>query len=122
VYQQQPAMAASVTVLLPPPKSREAAGILCFFLGYLGVHDFYLGKIAFGLIKLILFFTGIGTVIIGIWQLIDIFIIAFGNPTDNWERPLEGGCPVTKVLVFFSVFLTIGIIALVTVLLMSLFK
>ena len=67
------------------PKSRLATTLLAFFLGYLGVHRFYLGKIGTGIIMLL---TAGG---LGIWALIDfIFAVAGlmkdkeGNLIKNW--------------------------------------
>lgn len=61
------------------------AALLCFFLGWLGVHRFYVGKIGTGIL-MILTFGGLG-----IWTLIDfIFIVCSifkdknGNPIDLW--------------------------------------
>ena len=47
--------------------------LLSIFLGYLGIHRFYAGKIGTGILQLI---TGGG---FGIWALIDIIVIATGN-------------------------------------------
>lgn len=51
-------------------KSPVAAWLLWFFLGGVGGHRFYLGRIATGLIQL---FTLGG---IGIWTLIDLFLMS----------------------------------------------
>src|SRR4029077_7481510 len=40
-------------------KSRVAAIVLALFLGWLGIHKFYLGKVALGVIYLLFFWTGI---------------------------------------------------------------
>jgi TM2 domain-containing membrane protein YozV len=56
--------------------------ILCIFLGVFGVHRFYTGHIAIGLIQL---FTGGGC---GIWWLIDLIMIATGSYTDSDGLPL----------------------------------
>ena len=57
-------------------KSRLVALLLCIFLGWLGVHRFYLGKIGTGVIWL---FTG-GCFFVG--ALIDLIMIACGKATD----------------------------------------
>lgn len=56
------------------PKSRLVALLLCLFLGVLGVHRFYVGKIGTGIIMILLMFTGIGE----IWLLIDFILILLG--------------------------------------------
>jgi predicted RNA-binding Zn-ribbon protein involved in translation (DUF1610 family) len=63
-------------------KSKWVAFFLCLFLGYLGVHEFYLGKIGFGLVQLFtLNFFGFG------W-LVDIVLILFNNYRDKNGFPL----------------------------------
>ena len=51
--------------------------LLCFFLGSLGVHRFYVGKVGTGIVML-LTLGGLG-----IWTLIDFVIIATGNFKDK---------------------------------------
>ncbi|MBO6118204.1 MAG: TM2 domain-containing protein [Bacteroidales bacterium] len=51
--------------------------LLCFFTGALGIHRFYNGKIATGILMLI---TAGG---LGIWYVVDLIIIIFGKFTDK---------------------------------------
>jgi TM2 domain-containing membrane protein YozV len=57
-------------------RSRLAALLLCLFLGGLGVHRFYVGKIGTGIAMI---FTLGG---LGIWVLIDLIMIIVGGFTD----------------------------------------
>jgi TM2 domain-containing membrane protein YozV len=54
-------------------KSQLVALLLCFFLGVLGIHRFYLGYTGIGIIQLL---TGGG---FGIWLLIDFIRIIIGD-------------------------------------------
>ncbi|EKR73825.1 TM2 domain-containing protein [Leptospira noguchii] len=56
--------------------------LLCLFLGVLGVHRFYTGKIGTGILMLI---TGGGC---GIWTLIDLIMILLGNYKDSKGNPI----------------------------------
>lgn len=58
-------------------KSKAAALILCIFLGYFGVHYFYVGKTGTGLLYLFTFG------LFGIGWFIDIFRIACGSFKDK---------------------------------------
>lgn len=58
------------------PKSRLATLLLCLFLGGIGVHRFYVGKVGTGVAMI---FTLGG---LGIWVLVDFIMIIVGNFTD----------------------------------------
>ena len=58
-------------------RSFVAAILLCFFLGVLGVHRFYAGKIGTGILLLL---TGGG---LGVWWIVDFVLIAIGRFQDR---------------------------------------
>ena len=64
-------------------KSKIAALILAIFLGCLGIHRFYVGKVGTGLLYL---FTG---GLCGIGWLIDLIMTACGSFTDKAGLPLK---------------------------------
>ena len=84
-------------------KSRLAATLLAWFLGYFGAHRFYIGKTGTAIIMLILniigwstlWVYGIGFIFlipVWIWALIDFILIVSGNMKDkegklikNWQ-------------------------------------
>lgn len=64
-------------------KSKTIALLLCVFLGWLGIHRFYVGKVGTG----ILYFLTCGLFVIG-W-LIDIIVIASGAFKDQFDLPIR---------------------------------
>ncbi|MDR2797633.1 MAG: TM2 domain-containing protein [Treponema sp.] len=65
------------------PKNWLTALLLCLFLGVIGVHRFYVGKIGTGILQL-LTLGGFG-----IWVLIDLITICCGKFTDKNGYLLE---------------------------------
>ena len=61
-------------------KSRTVAAVLCFFLGIIGIHRFYVGKTGTG-IAMILTLGGLG-----VWALIDLIMILIGSFRDIQGR------------------------------------
>ena len=64
-------------------KSWIATLLLCFFLGCLGVHRFYAGKIGTGVLQLL---TWGG---FGIWVFIDFIMIIVGSFTDSEGKAIK---------------------------------
>ena len=64
-------------------KSKLVALLLCFFLGGLGVHRFYVGKIGTGIL-MILTLGGLG-----VWVIYDFIMIIIGKFTDSEGNVLE---------------------------------
>ena len=58
-------------------KSWVVALILCLFVGMLGAHRFYVGKIGTGVLQ-ILTFGGLG-----VWVLVDLIMIIVGKFNDK---------------------------------------
>lgn len=65
------------------PKNRLIDLLLCIFIGVLGAHKFYEGKIGLGVLYL---FTG---GIFGFGVLVSFFSILFGNPLDADGLPIK---------------------------------
>jgi TM2 domain-containing membrane protein YozV len=57
--------------------------LLCVFLGALGVHRFYVGKIGTGIVQL-LTFGGLG-----IWAMVDLIMVITGNFRDGDGLPIK---------------------------------
>ena len=68
---------------LNSPRNKIAALLLCFFLGYFGVHRFYVGKTMSGLVYLLT----LG--LFGIGWLYDLIVIATGSFRDAEGRYLR---------------------------------
>ena len=64
-------------------KSRLAVTLLSFFLGGIGIHRFYLGKIGTGIL-MILTLGGVG-----IWALIDFIMAVSGAMKDKNGLPIK---------------------------------
>lgn len=83
-------------------KSGLTTFILCLFLGNLGIHRFYVGKIGTGILMLIT----LGG--LGFWTLYDLLSLVCKTFTDKQDRPVEveksPNAPRNVVLVIFLLF------------------
>lgn len=61
------------------PKSWLVTLLLCLFLGIIGIHRFYVGKIGTGILMILLLMTGISA----IWAIIDLILIILGKFKDK---------------------------------------
>ena len=64
-------------------KSRTVTLLLCLFLGFFGIHRFYVGKTGSGVLYLC---TG---GIVGIGVLFDLIMILIGNFTDGQKNAVS---------------------------------
>ena len=63
-------------------KKMVVAALLCFFLGMIGVHRFYVGKVGTGILMIVT----LGG--FGIWALVDLIMIITGSFKDKENRKL----------------------------------
>lgn len=63
-------------------KKMVVAALLCFFIGFFGVHRFYVGKVITGIL-MIFTFGGVG-----IWVIVDLIMIITGSFKDKQDRKL----------------------------------
>ena len=80
--QPQPTPAAPTPAAPQEGKNWLVTLLLCLFVGGLGIHRFYVGKIGTGVLMLL---TGGGC---GLWWLIDLIMIIVGNFNDVNGQPL----------------------------------
>ncbi len=89
-------------VYATPPKSMVVAILLAFFLGTLGIHNFYLGYTQKGIIQLVLTLVGYATAVllvgflaifgVWVWMIVDLIQIACRSgqyTTDAQGVPLQ---------------------------------
>src|SRR5476651_1802943 len=105
---------APSTGFIKSERPAVTALLLCLFLGALGIHRFYVGKIGTGILMLL---TAGG---FGIWTLIDIINIACCNFTDDKGCYLEferkSSSPFMQVIFVLGVlFLSLIIFVIVMV-------
>lgn len=65
--------------------------LLCLFLGGIGIHRFYAGKIGSGVAMLLItvLTLGFGLVVTSIWALVDLIVLATGSFRDGDGRRMR---------------------------------
>ena len=74
------------------PKQWIVALLLAFFLGPLGIHNFYLGYTTKGIIQLVISLTVVGLIVTGIWAFIDFIMLIMRSGSyacDAQGQPLQ---------------------------------
>ncbi|MDR2349313.1 MAG: TM2 domain-containing protein [Deltaproteobacteria bacterium] len=97
---------------LTSTKSLSSVALLCMFFGFLGVHRFYMGKIASG-IFMFLTFGGLG-----LWAFADLLWAVCGKFRDQYGLPITatgetGNLALTLICVIlgFYALIIIGLFA-----------
>jgi TM2 domain-containing membrane protein YozV len=78
-----------------PRKSKLTAALLAFFLGFLGVHRFYLGYSLLGFVMLCVCLIGsylaccLGAVVTAVWAMVDFVLILINQLPDAEGRALD---------------------------------
>lgn len=74
-------------------KSKILAGVLAILVGYLGIHNFYLGYTKKGIIQLVVYlglaWTVVAPIAVGIWAIVEAVQIFMGKIPDAEGRPLK---------------------------------
>ena len=84
---------SSIAGVTAPPRQRRDASVseklilpaflLAWFLGVVGAHRFYAGRIGSGIAMLLLTITGFGLIVTFIWVIVDLVILATGGFRDG---------------------------------------
>ena len=82
----RPASETAVARPLENDRNKYVAAIIAFFLGYLGIHRFYLGRIGSGVAMLVLSCTIVGLVVSVPWALIDMIRYLMMSDREFAER------------------------------------
>lgn len=93
-YPPDPRQQGYVTGYQQDQKSRLAAGLLAIFLGGLGIHNFYLGRVGRGVVQLLITVLSLGFLapLVWVWVLVEAILILTRSPsfaTDARGIPLR---------------------------------
>jgi len=77
---------------MPNAKSKLAAGILGILVGFLGIHNFYLGFTGKAIAQLLITVVSIGTLswVSAVWGLVEGILILVSKPGDKWHKDARG--------------------------------
>lgn len=70
-------------------KSKKLAVALAIFLGWLGIHRFYVGKGGTGTVMLLFSLTLVGLILTVPWAFIDATMMLLGRFEDDKGNPLS---------------------------------
>jgi TM2 domain-containing membrane protein YozV len=70
------------------PKQKLVAGLLGIFLGYLGIHRFYLGYTKIGIYQIIATVLTCGFA--GLWGVIEGILYLVGGTTNGYKTDVNG--------------------------------
>lgn len=95
VPQQQPYQQQYVQAPIPAgvkQKSKMAAGLMGVFLGGLGIHNFYLGRVGRGVVQLLMSLLSAGFLfgVSVIWSVIEGILILSSKPGSKWHKDARG--------------------------------
>lgn len=94
--------------MIPGQKSRTVYILLAFFLGTLGVHNFYAGRIVQGVVQLLITIISCGFLsgISGIWALVEMFTVtqdSKGVPMQDADTKLATILAIVWAALFLAV-------------------
>jgi TM2 domain-containing membrane protein YozV len=101
-----------------PGKDRLVAVVLALFLGGLGIHKFYLGKVVQGILYIVFVWTGIPSFIAWIEAILyltrspEAWAREYGGPVQQPNGAAVGCLWILALLPLVSIFLVIALIAL----------
>lgn len=73
-------------------RKKIVAGLLAIFLGFLGIHNFYLGFKGKAIAQLLISVLSFGFLLIitGIWALVEGILILCSKPGTKWHQDADG--------------------------------
>lgn len=84
-------------MLMSGPKKWWVAFILCWIVGVVGAHRYYLRQTGSAVVMTILTCTGVGLIVTGIWNLVDWVILLCHAGDDAWVNKVAGTMPAKKI-------------------------